>query len=122
MVLRRAGGTQPQGQVHNRSGSGEFLGQDQESVDNAHKPAPLRLSQETFSSHTNGDIITLDGTGKGTYDMPDDWWKDLARLPRADFDEMDVFYRVVASLPGTNSPMWSVGDGDPGAAEGAGQK
>jgi len=81
-------------------------------VDNAHEPAPVRLSEDTFSSYTNADSITLDGSGKGTYDMPDAWWTDLARLKRTDFDEMDVYYRVIAWAPGINWRAWSAADTD----------
>jgi hypothetical protein len=56
-----------------------------------------RLSQRLFSSWTNGDkSLAFDGSGKATYTMPTDWWKDLARLPRKDFSDEDFYYRVLA--------------------------
>jgi hypothetical protein len=56
-----------------------------------------RLPQRLFSSWTNGDkTLRFDGSGKATYAMPMDWWKDLARLARKDFSDEDFYYRVLA--------------------------
>lgn len=55
-----------------------------------------RLGQRLFSSWTNGEkALKLDGSGKAVYEMPLDWWKDLARQPLKDFTTEDFYYRVL---------------------------
>ena len=71
-----------------------------------------RLPQKTFSSWTNGDKPKLDGSGKGKYTMPVDWWKDLARLPRKDFGDEDFFFRAIAYKDaGGAAPRFSTPNG-----------
>jgi len=71
-----------------------------------------RLSQRTFSSWTNGDTtLKFDGSGKGKYTMPTDWWKDLARLPRKDFRDDDFYYRVLAFKDAKSSVVYSTKNG-----------
>jgi hypothetical protein len=61
------------------------------------KAPKARLPQRTFSSWTNGEnSLKFNGSGKATYTMPLDWWKDLARLPRKDFTSEDFYYRLLA--------------------------
>jgi hypothetical protein len=51
---------------------------------------------DAFSSWTNGErTLNLDATGKATYKLPLDWWKDQARQVRRSFIE-DYFYRALA--------------------------
>ncbi len=54
-----------------------------------------RPGKDLFSSFTTGDRTQLDGSGKVTYEVPLDWWKDQARRPRADFQTVDLAYRAV---------------------------
>ncbi|MFH1374531.1 MAG: hypothetical protein ABII79_12120 [bacterium] len=60
-------------------------------------PIQTRLSKQSFSSWSNGDkAIKLDASGKATYKMPLEWWRDLARLQRAEFQTCTLYYRVLA--------------------------
>ena len=72
-----------------------------------------RLPQKTFSSWTNGEkTLKLDGSGKGKYTMPLDWWKDQARLPRKDFSDEDFYYRAIAYKDAAGSaPRFSTPNG-----------
>jgi hypothetical protein len=80
--------------------------------DKSKKP-PDRINVQPFSSHTNGDTITLDGAGKATYKMPLDWWKDQARRPRKDFTTAKMYYRALGSpSKGAAPKVWSTKDGD----------
>lgn len=64
-----------------------------------------RITQNAFSSWTNGDTsIKLDGAGKATYKMPLEWWQDLARLPRKDFATMKIHFRVIAFCDAKTAP------------------
>ena len=66
-----------------------------------------RIGQALFSNWTNGEkAVKLDGSGKGTYKIPLDWWKDQARRPRTDFSTVDLYYRVVV-IP--DEPASSIG-------------
>jgi hypothetical protein len=72
-----------------------------------------RVPVQPFSSHTNGDTITLDGAGKATYKMPLDWWKDQARRKRSDFTTAKMYYRALGSpSKGAAPKVWSTKDGD----------
>jgi hypothetical protein len=56
-----------------------------------------RLHHADFSSWTNGDqTLHLDGSGRGSYNMPLEWWKDQARRPLKEFVDENYYYRVVA--------------------------
>jgi len=62
------------------------------------KPAKDRIKQKAFSSWTNGQTsLKLDGSGKGTYKMPLEWWRDLARQPLSTFTTQKIYFRVVSA-------------------------
>jgi hypothetical protein len=73
----------------------------------------LRMKQFAFSSWSNGDTeVILDASGKATYPLPLDWWRDLARLPRKEFGTATLHYRAVASpTPGATPAAWSAKSG-----------
>lgn len=77
------------------------------------QPPEARITQLAFSSWTNGDQgIILDASGKATYGMPLNWWKDLARLPLEDFGTANIRYRAVAWPGNSATPTaWSTKDG-----------
>ncbi|MGM5629766.1 DUF4280 domain-containing protein [Apibacter raozihei] len=56
-----------------------------------------RVPVKTFSSYTNGDTaLKLDASGKASYTMPLDWWRDLARQPLSDFTSMKIYFKVLS--------------------------
>ena len=66
------------------------------------KPAKDRINQKVFSSWTNGQTtLTLDGSGKATYKMPLEWWRDIARQPLSTFTTQKIHFRVVSACNGT---------------------
>lgn len=70
-----------------------------------------RLPQRLFSSWTNGEkTLKLDGAGKAKYKMPLDWWKDLARLSKNDFQTDQFYYRVLAFKDAASSIAYSTKD------------
>jgi hypothetical protein len=76
-----------------------------------------RRAEDRFSSWTNGDTsLRLDGSGKASYEMPLEWWRDLGRQDFANFDTMDVFYRAIA-FPDPAGPLsFSTPDNDTSTA------
>jgi hypothetical protein len=38
----------------------------------------------------------LDASGKATYKMPLDWWRDLARQPLSQFTTMKIYFKVLS--------------------------
>lgn len=68
----------------------------------------IRAGKTVFSSWSNGQrSLRLDGSGNATYAMPLEWWRDLARIPRASFDSFDMHYKVVAFRDGATRPCAS---------------
>lgn len=78
------------------------------------KPPADRILQQAFSSYTNGDRgLVLDGSGRATYTMPLEWWRDQARRPRSAFGTAKIYHRVLASPSAGAAPtVWSTRDGD----------
>ncbi|WP_051884891.1 hypothetical protein [Chryseobacterium luteum] len=57
----------------------------------------VRVPIKTFSSYTNGDTtLKLDASGKATYKIPLDWWRDLARQPLSQFTTMKIYFKVLS--------------------------
>jgi len=77
------------------------------------KAPDLRMAQLAFSSWTNGEqSLALDANGHKTYQMPLDWWRDLARLPLSTFEKTEIYYRVLAWPSSSPTPThWSTDDG-----------
>lgn len=68
-------------------------------VDSWEKSLPLedRMKKEAFSSWSAGyTTLQLDGSGKQTFEMPLEWWQDIARTPLADFTIMPICFKVSA--------------------------
>lgn len=66
------------------------------------KHAKDRIQQKVFSSWTNGQTgLKLDGSGKATYKMPLEWWRDLARQPLSSFTTQKIHFRVVSACDAT---------------------
>ncbi len=66
------------------------------------KPAKDRIKQKAFSSWTYGQTsLRLDGSGKATYKMPLEWWRDLARQPLNTFTTQKIYFRVVSACDAT---------------------
>lgn len=73
-----------------------------------------RIKQQAFSSYTNGDTgLVLDRSGKASYKMPLDWWRDQARRARKNFTTAKIYYRALGSPSAGAAPtVWSTKDGD----------
>lgn len=73
-----------------------------------------RMLRKVFSSWSNGEkTLKLDGSGKATYHMPLEWWRDQARTPRAKFKEFKYHFRVIAfKTAATPVCAYSTADGD----------
>ena len=64
-----------------------------------------RADKTAFSSWSNGQTsLRLDGNGAATYQMPLEWWRDLARIPREEFDELTIYFRVIAFADASSEP------------------
>jgi hypothetical protein len=74
-----------------------------------------RQSQKVYSSWSDGKTsLRLDGSGAATFQMPLDWWRDLARIPLASFSApIPLKYRVIAFPDAASQPSGST---DPGAS------
>jgi hypothetical protein len=69
------------------------------------KPASERAGQDTFSSWSDGETgLQLDGSGKATYRMPLEWWRDLARQPLSDFTTQTIHFKA-ATAPSESSSV-----------------
>lgn len=68
------------------------------------KPAKDRIKQKAFSSWSYGQkTLTLDGSGKATYKMPLEWWRDIARQPLSTFTTQKIYFRVVSACDATTT-------------------
>jgi hypothetical protein len=55
-----------------------------------------RMTKDVFSSWSNGQhTLRLDGSGKGSFKVPLEWWRDQARQTLANFNEKNYSFRVV---------------------------
>ncbi|HUT30758.1 MAG TPA: carboxypeptidase-like regulatory domain-containing protein [Sedimentisphaerales bacterium] len=63
-----------------------------------------RVGKTLFSSWSNDEKLQLDPSGKTTYKMPLEWWRDLARITRDHFDKKDFYYRVLAMDDDKSAP------------------
>jgi hypothetical protein len=80
-----------------------------------------RMNRAMLSSWSNGQTtLVLDGSGKATYTVPLEWWRDQARQPRygaavkaseSALSELKYHFRVVALDSGSTPVSFSTADG-----------